>query len=116
PHRRRWRRRILLALLILLPVLGIAEYFASRHIAQKLCDTVAQKLDAKLTLGPLIYLPPYGAIAWNAELKRESATLISVARIKLRLAEFPTRGKPLLISSLTLNTPDLSAFPGAFTN
>ncbi|MEA2734122.1 MAG: hypothetical protein QOE14_573, partial [Humisphaera sp.] len=113
-HPSRRRLKILAALLTLVLVLLVGEFLASRAIADKLRTTVDSKLDAQLELGPLIYIPPYGAWAWNARITRDGEELFSVARVKLSLAQFPFRDKPIIISKLTVEQPVLSLAPGRF--
>jgi hypothetical protein len=78
--------------------------------------TVDQKLDAHLELGPLLYVPPYGAITWGARITRQGDELFSVSRVNLALAEFPLKDKPIIISRLEVHEPVLSIAPKRFDN
>ena len=110
----RRRLRILAVLLTLVLALLIAEVVASRMIAQKLRRTVEAKLDAQLELGPLVYIPPYGAWAWNSRVTRDGNELFSFSSVRLALAEFPLKDKPLIISQLHVHQPVLSLARGRF--
>src|SRR6185312_14899444 len=105
PHR--WRRRIIVATVVLLIVLIGAEWLISSVIASKLRSTLADKLDAQLRLGPLLYLPPFGVIVFDPQLSRDGQILFAASRIKLSLAGIPSSGTPLVIASLRLVSPQL---------
>jgi hypothetical protein len=114
-HRKPRRRlKILAVLLTVALVLLIGEVLASRFIADKLRATVEGKLDAQLELGPLVYVPPYGAIAWGARITRHGDELFAVSRVNLALAEFPLKDKPIIISKLDVHEPVLSIAPKRF--
>ena len=112
----RRRLKILAVLLALALVLLIGELLASRMIADKLRATVSSKLDAQLELGPLVYVPPYGAWTWNARITRDGEELFTVSRVKLSLAEFPFKDKPIIISKLNAHQPVLNLGRGRFDN
>src|SRR4051794_19596497 len=91
PPRGHWKRRLkVLVVLVLLAVIG-AEIGLSLLISSRLRGMVSAKLDAELALGPLIYLPPYGAVVFNPQLSRGSETIFRAGRIKLNLAKFPRK-------------------------
>lgn len=114
PPRGRWKRRLkVLVVLVLLGVIA-AEVGLSLLISSRLRGTVSAKLDAELKLGPLIYLPPYGAIVFNPQLTRGSETIFRAARIKLALAKFPRKNEAVVIASLKMTSPVLSLAPGQF--
>lgn len=110
PRKRRfgWRTVVLLVALLLVA----AEVLASLAVAAKLKMTVASKLDAELKLGLLVYLPPYGAWAWQPRLERGPDTLFRATRARVRLAGLPLGGdKPIVISSLRVNGPEIDLSP-----
>src|SRR5688500_18276847 len=116
-RRRRKRRRRLLwlgAISIVLLALGPAEYFASRAISAKLTAAANQKLDAELRLGRVLYLPPYGACIWDAELVRVGQPIVKISRAIVELSEFPLSDKPIIIARLTVSQPEFQLSPGAF--
>src|ERR1051325_9737013 len=107
------RRRWLVVLTIFVGVLIVAEGLISRAIANKLCATVAKKIDAELNLGALIYVPPYQAIVFGLELVHDDRSILKIDRVNLRLAELPRRGRPLVIESAILRRPVIGVVTAA---
>ena len=115
PERRPRRRLKIIALLLtVVLVLLIGELLASRLIAVKLRSTVAAKLDAELDLGPLLYVPPFGAWTWNGRITRDGDDLFTVSSVRLELAEFPRKDKPIIISRLAAHQPVINIAPRRF--
>ncbi len=114
----RWKRRLIVLAVILLIVAGAGEFFVSRAIESQLRKLVERKLDAKLEIGSLMYVPPYGAWAWNVRLVRNSNELIRLDKIDVSLGELPIKGPdaPIVISSIGVDKPVLNMVPGAFDN
>src|SRR5438876_5422748 len=114
PRRPWWRRRRWFVYLALLLLLGGGEWLASRVVAAKLRTLVDRKLDARLEIGKLIYVPPYGAIAWNVKLTRAGDEIVSLPKATIRLAKLPLGAGPIVISRFWLEKPALSVAPGTF--
>jgi hypothetical protein len=110
-RRKRWLWAV--AIVLLLAVV-VGEWVASRIVAGKLRALVAEKLDAKLELGTLLYIPPYGAWLSSARLVRDGHALVSVGRVKLKLARSPLAEGPIIIASVTANQPQLDLRPRGF--
>jgi hypothetical protein len=110
PRRRWWK----IALCAIVLALCDGEWLASRAISSKLRWLVERKLDAHLELGPVLYFPPYGAIAWGAKLTRDGRELVTLAKLNVTLAQNSLAGGPVVISSLSLDTPVVNLAPGAF--
>src|SRR5580765_5065987 len=66
----RWKRRLIFLLVLLLLSAIAGEWVISRLIDLQLRQLVERKLDAKLEIGSLMYVPPYGVWAWNVRLVR----------------------------------------------
>ena len=92
-RRPRRRLKILAVLLTLVLVLLVAEVVASRMIADKLRRTVEAKLDAHLELGPLVYIPPYGAWTWNARITRGGEDAVFRLARQARAGRVPVQGQ-----------------------
>src|SRR4051794_27637108 len=105
PPRPRWKRRLTIIAILLVMVLIAAEVLTSYYLSWKLRQTVSTKLDARLQLGLVIYVPPYGVIVFNPELNRDSHKIFEASRIKLSLGKFPRRDEPVVISSLRMSAP-----------
>jgi len=114
----RWKRRLIFLLVLLIAAAIAGEVVISRLIDSQLRELVERKLDAKLEIGSLMYVPPYGAWAWNVRLVRNSNELVRVDKLDVSLGELPTGGSdaPIIISSVAVEKPVLNALPGAFTN
>jgi hypothetical protein len=112
-RRRRW---FLIIVVLLLAALGAGEWLASRALRAKIMALAEKKLDAELQLGPVFYIPPYGAWVYDAHLIRNKREIFQVDSIDLSLAEFPLGHGPIIIASLGMDGPTANLSPGAFTN
>ena len=68
PKKRKWKRRLAIALIVLLVMALAGEMFVSSRIASKLRSSVSDKLDAELRSGVVLYVPPYGVVMFEPRL------------------------------------------------
>src|SRR5690242_16555688 len=96
--RRRWQRVLVGATLGLLLLVAVAWLTLPRlmepMIRRKLQAMVSSRLDARLDLGSLSYLPPYGVRVRDAALVAPDAAtgdvqVLKIGRLDLRLAKPP---------------------------
>lgn len=110
---RRWRW-IGITLLAVALIALTAEWLASRTVAGRLRALVDGRLDAKLELGTLVYIPPYGAWISHVELVRDGLTLASADNVRISLSESPLGDGPIRIASLAAHEPVLHIRRGGF--
>lgn len=108
------KRRWIIVLILLAIALATVEWLASRMIRAKLVELVEAKLDAKLNIGTLVYLPPMGVWTRDISLARGDGDLLTIAGLRLKLAQLPWGGKPIVIEELKLNQPELKLEPQKF--
>src|ERR1700704_3355297 len=90
-----WRRKRWIVYILILVVAGGGEWLASRAIRAKLTALVDRKLDARLEIGTILYVPPYGASAWGMKLVRGGDEVLSLPKATIRLAELPLGSGPV---------------------
>jgi len=80
------------------------------HIEHRLERAVADKLDAELQLGRLLYIPPLGVHIGSAHLVRKNNVLADFGRVDLKLGAWPRKGRPVVIDDLTIRQPIVRIF------
>jgi hypothetical protein len=104
PERRRLRRWIIIAVILLLALCG-AELGISKFLDYKLRDTISDRLDAQLTIEGLWYVPPLSVHISGATLHREEERLLSIGPSEIKLAQIPLPGRPVVIDSVAVDQP-----------
>jgi hypothetical protein len=100
---------LLLVALIAISLLAAIQWLVPRLIQNKLQATVAAHLDAKLTIGDVVYRPPYTVRLYDVHFiahpaRNDGGTqLVSATEIDLSLARLPLSRGPLVIESLNID-------------
>lgn len=112
---KRWQRVLLFGGVGLLLLVGAAwlavPRFLEPTIRRKLQAMVSSRVDARLDLGGLTYLPPYGVRIRNATLVAPDPAgggdvqVLQIDTLVLRLARPPWTEGPLVIKSLEVTKP-----------
>src|SRR4051812_29445320 len=94
PRTPRWRRWLAAVALIILALAVLVAPIGGVLLKSKLQWMVSSHLNADLKTSSILYIPPYGLVAWDAKLTMHSdgkhpVELISVKRLQLKLADIP---------------------------
>jgi hypothetical protein len=96
---------------VIVVLLVVAPPLLGSFIKGKLVDTVEQRTDATLRVGSVTYLPPYGVRVEDLSFdvpdpeKGGEVEMVKVKRLELKLAKLPLRPGPLVVESLTIESP-----------
>ncbi len=104
PERRRLRRWIIIASIVLVALCG-AELGISKFLGYKLRETISERLDAELKIEGLWYVPPLSVHVSSAALYREEERLLKIGPSEIKLARIPLPGRPVIIDSVALDRP-----------